>query len=57
MKAKLMGRAAAMTIALAWAGSATAQHDMSKMTGMSMGMPPMPAIYGGQADKPGAPVF
>lgn len=57
MKAKLMVRAAAMALALAWAGSATAQHDMSKMTGMSMGMPPMPAIYGGQADKPGAPVF
>ncbi len=35
------------------ASPATAQqpHDMSKM------MAPMPAIYGGQADKPGAPVF
>jgi len=41
-----------------WAGGAAAQqHDMSKMTGMSMGLPPMPSIYGGQADKPGAPVF
>jgi len=41
-----------------WAGQAAAQqHDMSKMTGMSMGLPPMPSIYGGQADKPGAPVF
>lgn len=38
------------------AGAASAQqHDMSKMQGM--GLPPMPAIYGGQADKPGAPVF
>lgn len=41
-----------------WAGGAGAQqHDMSKMTGMSMGLPPMPSIYAGQADKPGAPVF
>lgn len=41
-----------------WAGGTAAQpHDMSKMTGMSMGLPPMPAIYAGQADKPGAPVF
>jgi tetratricopeptide (TPR) repeat protein len=38
-----------------WATAAAAQpHDMK---GMSMGLPPMPAIYGGQADKPGAPVF
>ncbi|WP_421937871.1 hypothetical protein [Phenylobacterium sp.] len=46
-----------------WATAATAQpHDMSKMGPqgmgpMSMGLPPMPSIYGGQADKPGAPVF
>ncbi len=41
-----------------WAGAAAAQpHDMSKMTGMSMGLPPMPSVYAGQADKPGAPVF
>ncbi len=41
-----------------WAGGAAAQqHDMSRMTGMSMGLPPMPSIYAGQADKPGAPVF
>jgi tetratricopeptide (TPR) repeat protein len=42
-----------------WAGGAAAQqHDMSKMSpGMMMGLPPMPSIYGGQADKPGAPVF
>ncbi len=40
------------------AGTAAAQpHDMSKMTGMNMGLPPMPSIYAGQADKPGAPVF
>ena len=43
-------------ITLLWCGAATAQtHDMSKMIGM--GLPPMPAIYAGQADKPGAPVF
>ncbi|WP_293679035.1 hypothetical protein [uncultured Phenylobacterium sp.] len=43
-------------VAAMWAGAAGAQpHDMSKM---NMGaMPPMPAIYAGQADKPGAPVF
>ena len=40
------------------AGAAAAQpHDMSQMKGMSMGLPPMPSIYAGQADKPGAPVF
>jgi tetratricopeptide (TPR) repeat protein len=39
---------------LAMGGAAAAQpaHDMSKM-----GLPPMPGVYGGQADKPGAPVF
>ena len=42
--------------AMFWSGAALAQpHDMSKMA--PMGLPPMPAIYGGQADKPGAPVF
>ncbi|MBU1377664.1 MAG: hypothetical protein KKA30_16965 [Alphaproteobacteria bacterium] len=47
-----------MAAASLWAGGAVAQqHDMSKMTGMSMGLPPMPSIYAGQADKPGAPVF
>lgn len=51
-------RLALIAAASLWAGGATAQqHDMSKMTGMSMGLPPMPSIYGGQADKPGAPVF
>ena len=51
-------RAILATVAMLWSGAATAQpHDMSKMTAMSMGLPPMPAIYGGQADKPGAPVF
>ncbi len=51
-------RAIFATVAMLWSGAATAQpHDMSKMTPMSMGLPPMPAIYGGQADKPGAPVF
>src|SRR3954468_3226677 len=42
-------------IAAMWATSALAQpHDMSKM---QMGLPPMPSIYAGEADKPGAPVF
>lgn len=51
-------RAIFATVAMLCSGSAFAQpHDMSKMTPMSMGMPPMPSIYGGQADKPGAPVF
>jgi len=54
-----MMRVASTAIAVLWAGVAAAQppHDMSKMSGMGMGLPPMPAIYGGQADKPGAPVF
>ena len=43
-------------VAALWSGMALAQpHDMSKMA--PMGLPPMPAVYGGQADKPGAPVF
>lgn len=51
-------RVALLAAASLWAGAAAAQqHDMSKMSGMSMGLPPMPSIYGGQADKPGAPVF
>ena len=51
---------AALTASIAlWAGMAVGQpHDMSKMKGgMSMGLPPMPSVYMGQADKPGAPVF
>ncbi len=51
-------RAFLVSIVLFGATAALAQpHDMSKMGPMSMGLPPMPAIYGGQADKPGAPVF
>ena len=47
-----------VSIVLFGATSALGQpHDMSKMGPMNMGLPPMPAIYGGQADKPGAPVF
>ncbi len=42
-----------------WAGAAVAQpHDMSAMKGMSMGLPPMPAIYsrpGRQAGRAGLP--
>jgi tetratricopeptide (TPR) repeat protein len=54
----MMLRTALTAAAVLWAGAAAAQqHDMSKMTGMSMGLPPMPSIYAGQADKPGAPVF
>jgi tetratricopeptide (TPR) repeat protein len=48
-------RASLALIATLWAGTALAQpHDMSKM---QMGLPPMPSIYAGEADKPGAPVF
>lgn len=51
-----MYRAAIIAIVAFWSTLAVAQpHDMSKMVGM--GLPPMPSIYGGQADKPGAPVF
>lgn len=54
----MMWRMAVTAAAVLWAGAASAQpHDMSRMTGMSMGLPPMPSIYAGQADKPGAPVF
>jgi tetratricopeptide (TPR) repeat protein len=54
----MFARLALIAAAGLWAGAAAAQpHDMSKMTGMSMGLPPMPSIYAGQADKPGAPVF
>jgi len=55
----MFARAALTAIAALWASVATAQtHDMSKMKGgMSMGLPPMPSVYMGQADKPGAPVF
>jgi len=54
----MIGRAGLVAIAALWAGHAAAQtHDMSKMKGMNMGLPPMPAIYAGQADKLGAPVF
>ncbi|MBW8813164.1 MAG: hypothetical protein JF588_07025 [Caulobacterales bacterium] len=35
------------------AGAAAQVHDMSKM----VMLPPMPALYAGEADKPGAPVF
>ena len=57
MTVKLALFAAAAAAASLWAGAAAAQHDMSKMKGMGMGLPPMPAIYSGQADKAGAPVF
>src|SRR5258708_34022641 len=45
----------------AHAETTTSATDMpaSSMGGMNMKMalPPMPAVYAGQADKPGAPVF
>ncbi|HET6970210.1 MAG TPA: hypothetical protein VFH92_03705, partial [Phenylobacterium sp.] len=45
--------ALAATLSLT-AGAAVAQvHDMSKM----VTLPPMPSVYAGEADKPGAPVF
>lgn len=54
----MIRRAILTASAVLWAGAAAAQpHDMSTMSGMSMGLPPMPSVYGGQADKPGAPVF
>ena len=54
----MIPKALVVAITLFGASAALAQtHDMSKMGPMSMGLPPMPAIYGGQADKPGAPVF
>jgi tetratricopeptide (TPR) repeat protein len=53
LRAVLVSTAVAML-----AGAAQAQpHDMQKMGPMTMGLPPMPGIYAGQADKPGAPVF
>ncbi|MET0273283.1 MAG: hypothetical protein ABW360_09855 [Phenylobacterium sp.] len=45
---------AAVAALLASAAIAQPSHDMSKM---QAGMPPMPSLYAGQADKPGAPVF
>src|SRR6185369_6509603 len=36
--------------------SGAAENSMGGMN-MKMTLPPMPAIYGGEADKPGAPVF
>lgn len=51
-----MLRSMLVALATLWSSLALAQpHDMSKMA--PMGLPPMPAVYGGQADKPGAPVF
>jgi tetratricopeptide (TPR) repeat protein len=49
-----MIRAATLAAAIAAAGSALGQAAMGPM---NMGMPAMPALYAGQADKPGAPVF
>ncbi|HEY1615591.1 MAG TPA: hypothetical protein VGF97_18070 [Rhizomicrobium sp.] len=38
-------------------GFAAPSRDMAGMAMPPMQLPPMPALYGGQADKPGAPVF
>ena len=52
--------AGAMVLSLLTVG-ASAEDSMTPMTmggmNMKMTLPPMPAVYGGQADKPGAPVF
>jgi tetratricopeptide (TPR) repeat protein len=50
----MIARAILIAAALMAGPAAAQQHDMSKMT---MGLPPMPSVYMGQADKPGAPVF
>jgi tetratricopeptide (TPR) repeat protein len=53
-----IARAASVLALLAQA--APAQMDMSNAGGMAMPpmtLPPMPAIYAGQPDKPGAPIF
>ncbi len=56
MKSAILASAAAWFVSTA--ALAQPAHDMSKMSGpMSMGLPPMPSVYNGQADKPGAPVF
>jgi tetratricopeptide (TPR) repeat protein len=51
----------ATTAAVVFAASAAAAqpaHDMARMQARApMAMPAMPGVYGGQADKPGAPVF
>ena len=39
------------------APASSAMADMSGPMNMKMTLPPMPAVYAGQADKPGAPVF
>jgi len=44
-------------IGLAFGGLAQASPPDDAMGGMSGAMAPMPAVYMGQADKPGAPVF
>jgi tetratricopeptide (TPR) repeat protein len=48
-------------VSAALLGGTALGEPMSNMPGMSMSMGPMlgpmPAIYGGEADKPGAPVF
>jgi len=49
---------AAAFAALAFASTAQAQSDEAAHAGpMNMGLPPMPSIFNGQADRPGAPVF
>ncbi|QUD86207.1 hypothetical protein [Phenylobacterium montanum] len=67
MIAKTVGRAVALALlaapAAALAADPAAKPAGMDMPGMSMsgpmnmGLAPMPAVYAGQADKPGAPVF
>jgi tetratricopeptide (TPR) repeat protein len=50
----MIGRVSLIAALSLLATSAVAQvHDMSKM----VMLPPMPSVYAGEADKPGAPVF
>ena len=48
---------AAAFAALAFASTAYAHSDESHARPHSMGLPPMPSLFNGQADRPGAPVF
>ncbi|MDB5445109.1 MAG: hypothetical protein JWQ97_426 [Phenylobacterium sp.] len=55
---RLKGFGLAAGLLLATAGAARAAEPMGAMPAMAMGaMAPMPAIYMGQTDRPGAPIF
>src|SRR5690242_13853096 len=60
LKQRLTRIARAASVLALLAQAAPAQMDMSNAGGMAMPpmtLPPMPAIYAGQPDKPGAPIF